>query len=137
MNLLSQLSTSYRSLFHTAPLLICSPGRVNLIGEHTDYNEGFVLPAAIDKAIYLAIGLREDDELHFVAHDLTETFDGSLNNLSPTTTWADYLLGVLAQFRLAGHAVKRNQLRFWRYYPHGCRLVLISRAGKRSGFCRQ
>ena len=103
MNLLSQLATSFRSLFHTTPLLICSPGRVNLIGEHTDYNEGFVLPAAIDKAIYLAIGLREDDELHFVAHDLNETFTGSLNNLSPTTTWADYLLGVLAQFRLTGH----------------------------------
>lgn len=103
MNLLSQLTTSFQHSFHTDPLLICSPGRVNLIGEHTDYNEGFVLPAAIDKAIYLAVGPRSDNELHFVAHDLNKTFQGSLNNLIPTNTWADYLLGVAAQFRLAGH----------------------------------
>ncbi len=122
MNLLSQLSTSFRSLFHTDPLLICSPGRVNLIGEHTDYNEGFVLPAAIDKAIYLAVGLRDDDELHFVAHDLNETFVGSLNSLSPTSTWADYLLGVLAQFRLGGHALKGINCVFGGTIPIGAGL---------------
>ena len=122
MNLLSQLSTSFRRLFNTAPLLICSPGRVNLIGEHTDYNEGFVLPAAIDKAIYLAIGLRTDDELHFVAHDLNETFAGSLDNLSPTTTWADYLLGVLAQLQLSGHTLKGINCVFGGTIPMGAGL---------------
>jgi galactokinase len=105
MDLLSQLTTSFQNSFHTDPLLICSPGRVNLIGEHTDYNEGFVLPAAIDKAIYLAVGPRSDNELHFVAHDLNKTYQGTLNNLVPTATWADYLLGVVAQFRLSGHEV--------------------------------
>ena len=103
MTLLSQLTTSFQDAFHADPLLICSPGRVNLIGEHTDYNEGFVLPAAIDKGIYLAVGLRPDNELHFVAHDLNKTYQGSLNQLEPTHTWVDYLLGVVAQFRLAGH----------------------------------
>ena len=105
MNLLSQLATSFQNAFHADPLLICSPGRVNLIGEHTDYNEGFVLPAAIDKAIYLAVGLRSDNELHFVAHDLNKTYQGLLSDLIPTRTWADYLLGVIAQFRLAGYAI--------------------------------
>ncbi|GAB4023483.1 galactokinase [Spirosoma koreense] len=105
MNLLSQLATSFQQLFHADPLLICSPGRVNLIGEHTDYNEGFVLPAAIDKAIYLAVGRRTDHELHFVAHDLDQTYQASGDPLAPTHTWADYLLGVIAQFRLAGYAV--------------------------------
>ncbi|GAB3948599.1 galactokinase [Spirosoma harenae] len=103
MDLLSQLTHSFQELFQADPLLICTPGRVNLIGEHTDYNEGFVLPAAIDKAIYLAVGARTDRELHFVAHDLNETFQGSLDNLTPTKTWADYLLGVGVQLRLAGH----------------------------------
>ena len=108
MNLLSQLTASFQHLVQArstdrGPLLICSPGRVNLIGEHTDYNEGFVLPAAIDKAIYLAVGPRSDNELHFVAHDLNKTYQGSLNNLVSTHTWADYLLGVVAQFKLAGH----------------------------------
>jgi len=110
MDLLSQLTASFIDAFHTEssvsePLLICSPGRVNLIGEHTDYNEGFVLPAAIDKAIYLAVSPRTDDELHFVAQDLNKSFRGSLNDLSPTHTWADYLLGVVAQFRLAGQQI--------------------------------
>ncbi|WP_420146676.1 galactokinase [Spirosoma sp.] len=105
MNLLSQLATSFQHLFGADPLLICSPGRVNLIGEHTDYNEGFVLPAAIDKAIYLEVGRRSDDNIHFVAHDLSRTHQGSLSDLMPTHTWADYLLGVIAQFRLAGHKI--------------------------------
>ena len=105
MDLLSQLATSFQNAFHTDPLLICSPGRVNLIGEHTDYNEGFVLPAAIDKAIYLAVSPRSDNELHFVAHDLDKTYQGSLSNLFPTHTWADYLLGVFAQFRLADYPI--------------------------------
>lgn len=105
MDLLSQLATSFQHAFHADPLLICSPGRVNLIGEHTDYNEGFVLPAAIDKAIYLAVGPRSDNEFHFVAHDLNETYRGSLNNVTITHTWADYLLGVVAQFKLAGYPI--------------------------------
>lgn len=103
MDLLTQLTASYKDAFQASPLLICSPGRVNLIGEHTDYNEGFVLPAAIDKAIYLAVGLRSDNEIHLIAYDLNETHTGSLSNLVPTHTWADYILGVVAQFRLAGH----------------------------------
>ncbi|RYF67721.1 MAG: galactokinase, partial [Cytophagaceae bacterium] len=106
MDLLDQLTRSFRQAFNTEPTLICSPGRVNLIGEHTDYNEGFVLPAAIDKAIYLAVSQRTDNELHFIAHDLDKTYQGSLTNLMPTHTWADYLLGVVAQFRLAGHDLK-------------------------------
>lgn len=103
MDLLAQLTASYRDTFHASPLLICSPGRVNLIGEHTDYNEGFVLPAAIDKAIYLAVGPRADNAIHLVAHDLSETHVSSSGELTPTHTWADYILGVVAQLRLEGH----------------------------------
>jgi galactokinase len=99
--LVHKLHTTYQTLFEHQPLLICSPGRVNLIGEHTDYNEGFVLPAAIDKAIYLAVGIRQDQQLHFVAHDLNETYQGSLLDIRPTNSWADYLLGVLDQLQLA------------------------------------
>lgn len=122
MNLLSQLATSFQQLFHTDPLLICSPGRVNLIGEHTDYNEGFVLPAAIDKAIYLAVGPRSDNELHFVAHDLNETHRGSLTTVTPTQTWADYLLGVVAQFRLANQPIRGFNCIFSGTIPMGAGL---------------
>ena len=55
-------------------VIVRSPGRVNIIGEHADYNNGFVLPAAIDKAAYLAVSLRNDNEIHLTALDLNETF---------------------------------------------------------------
>ena len=105
MDLLTQLTASYQDAFDAPPLLIGSPGRVNLIGEHTDYNQGFVLPAAIDKAIYLAVGTRPDNAIYLVAYDLHETHTGSLDTLAPTHSWADYLLGVVAQLQLAGHPV--------------------------------
>ena len=103
MDLLTQLTALYQDAFHASPIHVCSPGRVNLIGEHTDYNEGFVLPAAIDKAIYLAVGPRSDKAIHLIAHDLQETHVGSLDDIKPVHTWADYILGVVAQLRMAGH----------------------------------
>ena len=70
------LITNFQTIFSTQskPLVVRSPGRVNIIGEHTDYNEGYVLPAAIDKAAYLAVALRDDNEIHLYAKDLNERF---------------------------------------------------------------
>lgn len=122
MELLTQLTASYQDAFHATPVSVCSPGRVNLIGEHTDYNEGFVLPAAIDKAIYLTAGLRSDDAIHLIAHDLGETYVGSISDLSPTHTWADYVLGVVAQLRLAGHKLSGFNCVFGGTIPIGAGL---------------
>ena len=98
MQVLDTLTSLFRGTFGEMPTLIQSPGRVNLIGEHTDYNEGFVLPAAIDKAIYLAVGPRSDQKLHFVSADLNRTFQGSLTDIKRSTEgWANYLLGVIDQ----------------------------------------
>ncbi|HMP86665.1 MAG TPA: galactokinase [Lacibacter sp.] len=85
-------------------LIVRSPGRVNIIGEHTDYNEGFVMPAAIDKAAYLAISLREDDEIHLVANDLNETFSTTVTDLRPVgdVNWPNYIIGSAAQFLKEG-----------------------------------
>jgi galactokinase len=82
------------------PLIVRSPGRINIIGEHTDYNEGFVLPAAIDKAAFMAISLRNDDEIHLVALDLNENFSIKLADLKPIgdISWPNYILGSAAQF---------------------------------------
>lgn len=107
MELLTRLTEHYKQLFHAQPTLICSPGRVNLIGEHTDYNEGFVLPAAIDKAIYLAVGPRPDNTFHLVAHDLqNDVYQGSVDNLVKSPAgWPNYILGVVDQLQRAGHTV--------------------------------
>ncbi|ARK12601.1 galactokinase [Fibrivirga algicola] len=98
MQVLDTLTSTFRGTFGETPTLIQSPGRVNLIGEHTDYNEGFVLPAAIDKAIFLAVGPRSDQKLHFVSADLNSTFQGTLGDIRRSSKgWANYLLGVVDQ----------------------------------------
>ena len=91
----------FKEIFTVEPLLVRSPGRINIIGEHTDYNEGFVLPAAIDKAAYIAISLRDDDEIHLIAHDLDEKFSVNINDLKPVgdVSWPNYILGAVAQFK--------------------------------------
>lgn len=84
----------------TKALLVRSPGRINLIGEHVDYNDGFVLPAAINKAVFMCIGLRNDDEIRLVAGDLNETIVVRYEELDPAKCkgWSGYILGVVAQF---------------------------------------
>ncbi len=88
----------YVKQFGPSPLVVVSPGRVNLIGEHTDYNEGYVLPAATDKAVVFALGPRTDGLCHFVSHDFNQEFRCGLDelHLSPLR-WPNYLLGVLEQ----------------------------------------
>ena len=83
---------------YNAALVVKSPGRINLIGEHIDYNHGFVLPAAIDKYIELAIGKRTDGTIHMVALDLGEAIILPIDNLTPhATQWVNYIIGVLDQ----------------------------------------
>jgi galactokinase len=85
-------------------IIVRSPGRVNIIGEHTDYNEGFVLPAAIDKAAYVALSLRDDETIHLTAMDLKEKFTTTVAELKPVgdVSWPNYLLGSAAQFLKRG-----------------------------------
>ncbi len=96
---------AFREAFGEAALLVRSPGRVNLIGEHTDFNLGFVLPAAVDKAIWLALRPREDDTCRFHAADLGEVFETRLSALSRSARqWPNYLLGVYAEMIGDGRA---------------------------------
>lgn len=83
-----------------------SPGRINLIGEHTDYNNGFVLPAAIDKAAYIVITPRNDDQINLHSVDMREDYHTNTTALkkSQDSSWPNYILGVVQQFVLAGVA---------------------------------
>ena len=101
---ISKLKEKFRSLFNSEPLLIRSPGRVNIIGEHTDYNEGFVLPAAIDKAIYIAIGKRDDDTIHLYAQDYQQSHEVTLTTVTPSDKhWPNYILGIVDQLQKRGY----------------------------------
>ena len=102
MNSIDHIQNQFAKIFGNCPadLVVRSPGRVNIIGEHTDYNEGFVLPAAIDNAAYMAVSLRDDNEIHLLAHDLNETFSINIDELKPVSdiSWPNYILGPVAQF---------------------------------------
>jgi galactokinase len=80
-----------------------SPGRINVIGEHTDYNEGFVLPAAIDRYCQVAAIQADDDTISLYAHEFEESYTVSLKDIHPRpNSWTNYVLGVVDQL------VKRN-----------------------------
>lgn len=95
------LKNRYNEIFGSDPdLLAKSPGRINIIGEHTDYNEGLVLPTAIDKAIYIAVGKRNDQEIHLYAEDFNENYSVNLADLAVTDKgWPNYILGVVDQLQ--------------------------------------
>ena len=88
-------------------LLVKSPGRINLIGEHTDYNEGYVLPAAIDKYIYVALSSRDDTEIHLYSASYQKSFATltTKNDLSDAPEWAKYILGVVQQIQARGRHI--------------------------------
>lgn len=100
------IADKFRKHFGGTPLLVISPGRVNLIGEHTDYNEGFVMPGATDKAVVFAVAPRADGQCHFVSRDFDQEFRCEIGQFhrSPLR-WPDYLQGVLDQFVKAGHRI--------------------------------
>ena len=89
--------------FQNSPSLYRAPGRVNLIGEHTDYNDGFVMPAAIDFYAYVAIAQRHDRELRIYSENMQEERVLALDSLAgpPTHHWSDYIRGVAAVLQSA------------------------------------
>ena len=103
MDAASAVKKTFHEHFEGEPLLVRSPGRINLIGEHTDYNQGFVLPAAIDKTISIAIAPRKDTECRLVACNLNDDFQFSLFNIRRSEkSWPNYFMGVVQQL-LSSH----------------------------------
>lgn len=103
------LNNFFLQTFQSLPtIIIRSPGRVNIIGEHTDYNNGFVLPAAIDKAAYIAISIRADEQIHLHAIDLHDAFETNIADVKPLDDghWANFILGSAAQFYKKGLLTK-------------------------------
>lgn len=124
----NRIKTAYIEKFgqseDTAPTrLFRSPGRINLIGEHTDYNSGFVLPASVDKAVYFAIAPREDQQIILHAVDLNQTYTFDLNDLSkPSQSWAYYQIGIIEQLYKKGLKIGGFQTSFGGDVPSGAGL---------------
>ena len=124
----------FKGLFGSDPLTVRSPGRINLIGEHTDYNEGFVLPAAIDKEIYLAFAKNDLEECRVFSYDYDEMNTFSLHGFSPVPQgWINYIMGVVAQLQAGGHVVGGFDCVFGGTIPIGA--GLSSSAALENGVC--
>jgi galactokinase len=95
----------FQAQFEATPKVYRAPGRVNLIGEHTDYNDGFVLPAALELATYAAISPRNDRTLrvHSLLMEETVSFDLDEARPAPRRDWSDYVRGVAVVLQADGH----------------------------------
>ncbi|MBU1680015.1 MAG: galactokinase [Bacteroidetes bacterium] len=123
----------FKDKFDQEPLVIRAPGRINLLGEHTDYNKGFVLPAAIDKAIYIAISENCSSQSHLIAADLNDELFFDINTFEKSEKgWTNYILGVIKQIRNSAVTIKNFNAVFGGDIPIGA--GLSSSAAIETGF---
>lgn len=121
--MLQEIIDTFESRYQQKPVVVRSPGRVNLIGEHTDYNDGFVLPAAINKEIYFAVAPNGTNTFRAYAYDLQEEGAFDLSQVQRSEkSWANYLLGVIAQLQQAQYEVKGFDLVYGGNVPIGAGL---------------
>src|ERR1700681_1910350 len=101
----AELAQHFKHLFGSQPRVFSAPGRVNLLGEHTDYNDGFVMPCAIGFSTRVAISPRPDRKLVVRSEEFSEQLEFDLENLPShgTGVWSDYVLGIAVMLREIGH----------------------------------
>jgi len=109
---------------HAPSMVVRAPGRVNLIGEHTDYNDGFVLPAAIDRATFIAASARTDRRVRVFAADLNESDEFGIDQIesSGLRPWSNYIRGMVRALLAAGHAINGADLVVSSSVPRGAGL---------------
>ena len=124
---LEELKSAFEAAYHkTATDIFFSPGLVNLIGEHTDYNGGFVFPCALSFGTYLLMAPNNELKINFRSLNMEAVYSLELTQLTeplPNKAWANYPLGVLAQFIKRGVAIEQGyDILFWGNVPAGAGL---------------
>lgn len=112
----------FKDEFGSDPIVVRAPGRINLIGEHTDYNEGFVMPAAVGQSIWFAIDRSASaDRCTLISLDYNSVYHFRLSELKPLPggTWHNYLLGVISEIQKTGRKVSGFNLVFSGDIPRG------------------
>jgi galactokinase len=120
----STIAERFRARFGGAPQIYRAPGRVNLIGEHTDYNDGFAMPAAIEFYCWVAAGAREDRRLSIYSEEFSAAAEADLSSgvSQPSKTWSDYPVGVALQLEQAGFRLRGANLLIESEVPMGAGL---------------
>ena len=120
-DLIELLKSNFETQFKSKPILTFSPGRINLIGGHTDYNNGFVLPAAIDKGIVTAIQKSNTNTSTVIAFDVNERHEFLLKDIVPIEngSWKNYVLGIVSEIQKTGRIIKPFNLIFGGDIPSG------------------
>jgi galactokinase len=120
------MKTKIESIFHQKfegqPLIVRSPGRINIIGEHVDYNGGCVLPAAIDKYIYVAIDKRNDGIVGLYSVNFDVKIEVELNGLKPSNDFSTYVFGVIDQVIKRGYSISGFNIVIYGDIPVGAGL---------------
>ncbi|AUC85615.1 galactokinase [Polaribacter sp. ALD11] len=119
--LIQEVKTKFIAVFAKEPLLVFSPGRINIIGEHTDYNGGFVFPAAVDKGIAAAIQKSDAGNCTAIALDLDSEIRFTLDTLKPSKegSWGNYVLGVVAEIQNRNKIIGNFNIVFKGNIPSG------------------
>lgn len=119
--LINEVKSEFVRKFRTASILVFSPGRINIIGEHTDYNGGFVFPAAVDKGIVAAIQKSNTGFCTAIALDLESTVVFKLNTLKPSKEgrWENYIFGVVAELQNRNKVLSNFNIVFKGNIPSG------------------
>src|SRR5690349_3779214 len=101
-----------QTLDNNSPRKFRAPGRVNLIGEHTDYNDGFVMPAAINLSVFASVWPREDRKLQIKSENFDDEIEFDLDHPQRTSEhhWSDYAIGVAVMLERAGHHLRGARL---------------------------
>jgi galactokinase len=120
----TSIAEQFRAKFGANPRIYRAPGRVNLIGEHTDYNEGFVMPVAVGFYCWVAISPRDDQKLIISSDGFSDTTEVELNSkeIRPGKTWSDYPVGVALELKRAGVPLRGANLLIHGDVPMGAGL---------------
>jgi len=120
----TSIAEQFRAKFGANPRVYRAPGRVNLIGEHTDYNEGYVMPVALGFYCWLAISPRDDQKLVISSDGFSDTAEVELDSpeIHPRKTWSDYPVGVALELKRAGVPLRGANLLIHGEVPMGAGL---------------
>ncbi len=117
-----EIAALFKEKFYNDPRLFFSPGRINFIGEHIDYNDGFVMPAAIDKGIFFAVAPNNTNTVNIYSAEMHEELHIALHDIHKIDGWKNYILGVIDQLLKRNYPVKGFDAVFGGFLPVGAGL---------------